>query len=110
MNFPPKKSFSPFRQRFLACGRRTLRRSVGVGVAALSLGIFASRAHADAYQFTNGSTDGLYLTGANWTDTTTGTTGTVPNLTTANSAQINDGVNVNYVPGGRLAHRWRRHT
>ena len=71
-------------------------------MAGAALCTWVVQASADNYTFSNAGGDSLYNNGANWLDNTTGTSGTVPDLTTTNLAQINNGSAVNYVPGGDL--------
>ena len=75
---------------------------VRLALTFVAFGALVTSVLADTYQFTNGNGDNLYRTGANWTDTTTSATGTVPDLTATNLAQINNGSAVIYVAGPDL--------
>ena len=67
-----------------------------MGLALAVFGVLS--AHATTYEFTGGDSASptLYRDAANWSPNA------IPDLTTANLAQINNGSAVNYVPGGDL--------
>ena len=78
-------------------------------LAALALVALAGLAKADTFTFTNAAGDNQYTTGGNWLDNTTNTSGAVPNLQTANTAQINSGAARHLHPRRRFDHqKWRR--